>query len=194
MSEELERRETTIRKEGLTIRIRRTEKGAYTWVIEADSKKLDPEALEKVIEYADKSLRRKFLGEDVEVPEPPRIQEAEATREKVEKSFPLLSKNQKLFGRLVVCEDRVVLEPLNPLPVKDRAIGWLIGFLEGKYGKEKVSLKHDRTDRYFRQIVISEKLSEKELENLKAKATWSFIRAIVRPSKRKRRYQRWKRR
>jgi len=190
VSEELERKETMIRREGLTIRLRRTEKGNYVWVIEADSPKLDPEALEKVIEYADKSLRRKFLGENVEIPEPPRIQEAEATREKIEKSFPLLSKKRKLFGRLVVCEDRVVLEPLKPLPSTDPAIGWLIGFLEGKYGKERVSLERDRTG-YFRRIVIAEKPSEEELEDLRGKAAWSFIRAATR--KRKKVWRRWKR-
>ena len=206
MSEELERRETTIRKEGLTIRLRRTEKGGYVWVIEADSPKLDPEALEKVLEYADRALRRKFLGEDVELPQPPKIPEgiktseeikAEIKAERMEKTIPILSKNGKLFGRIAVYNQEIALEPFKPLRIDDPAIGWLIGFLEGKYGREKVSLEHDRDDRYFRRIIVAARLSEEELEELRSKAAWSFIRATVRPAKHephgRRPPRRWKR-
>ena len=100
MSEEPEKRETTIRKEGLTIRIRRTEKGAYTWVIEADSKKLDPDFLEGVVEYADKLLRKRLLSEDVELPQPPKVEEPEKPtkiEEKLLRTVPLESRKGKLF-------------------------------------------------------------------------------------------------
>ncbi|MCF3652936.1 MAG: hypothetical protein L2C94_001995 [Aigarchaeota archaeon] len=197
VSEELERKETTIRKEGLTIRLRRTEKGSYTWVIEADSPKLDPEALEKVLEYADRALRRKFLGEDVELPQPPKIPEGIKTSEKIkaermEKTIPILSKNGKLFGRIAVYNQEIALEPLKPLRIDDPAIGWLRGFLEGRYGREKVSFEYDKTDRYFRRIILSEKLDDEQLEELRDKAAWSFIRATVRPAKH-RPPRRWKR-
>ena len=192
MSEELERKETTIKKQGLEVRVRRLPDGKYVWSIELSTPTLDPKLVEELVSNVDLRLRKRYLGEDVEVPEPPRIQEAEATREKIEKSFPLLSKNQKLFGRLVVCEDKVVLESLKPLPSTDPAIGWLLGFLEGKYGKERVSLERDKTG-HFKRIIVCEKPSEEELEDLRGKAAWSFIRATVRPSKRKRVWRRWKR-
>ena len=200
---ELERKETTIRKEGLTIRIRRTEKGAYTWVIEADSKKLDPDFLEGVVEYADKLLRKKLLSEDVELPEPPKVPQTEERKEeRIERTIPLESRNKRLFGRVIIYEDKIALEPLKPLPVKDGAITWLVRYLQEQYGEEKVGFEHDRTDRYFRRVIISEKIDDEQLEDLKEKAAWSFIRAIVRPAKRrsyerkpyrKRVWRRWKR-
>ena len=193
MSEEF-RKETTIRKEGLTIRIRRTEKGNYAWVIEADSPKLDPEALEKVIEYADKTLRRKFLGEDVEVPEPPKIEETEnstESREKLLRTIPLESRNGKLFGRIAVYEDKVVVEPIRLLPIRNGAVGWLLGWLEGRLGKDKVAAELDAAGRLLKKIVISSKLSEEELEELKSRGTWSFIKASLRRRPRSRR--RWRR-
>ena len=195
VSEEVERKETTIKKQGLEVRVRRLPDGKYVWSIELSTPTLDPKLIDELVSNVDLRLRKRYLGEDVEVPEPPKIHEA--VGEKVEKSLPLLSKNHKLFGRLLVCEDRVILEPLKPLPVKDGAIGWLIGFLEGKYGREKVSLEHDRTDRYFRRIIISEKPSEGELEDLRGKAAWSFIHATVRPTRRRfhhrKPHRRWKR-
>jgi len=183
VSDEL-RKETTIRKEGLSVKIRRTEKGGYTWVIEADSPRLDPQEVEKIIRHTDAMLRKRFLGEEVEVSEAPEVHESR--EERIEKTIPLESRNSRLFGRLVIYADRIALEPVKPLPVKDAAIGWLIGYLEGRFGKEKISLEHDRTDRFFRRIIVAEKPGDDGLEDLRAKAAWAFIRAIMRPSRRRR--------
>ncbi|MEM4497597.1 MAG: hypothetical protein QW692_02085 [Nitrososphaerota archaeon] len=183
MSDEL-RKETTIRKEGLSIKIRRTERGGYVWVIEADSPRLDPQEVEKIIRHTDAMLRKRFLGEEVEASE---IPEPKSPEERIERTIPLESRNSRLFGRLVIYADRIALEPVKPLPVKDAAIGWLIGYLEGRFGKEKISLEHDRTDRFFRRIIVAEKPGDDGLEDLRAKAAWAFIRAITRPSGRRRR-------
>ena len=194
VSGELERKETTIKKQGLEVRVRRLPDGKYVWSIELSTPILDPKLIDDLVSNVDLRLRKRYLGEDVEVPEPPKIHEA--IGEKVEKSLPLLSKNHKLFGRLLVCEDRVILEPLKPLPVKDGAITWLVRYLQEQYGKEKIGFEYDRTDRYFRRIIISEKLNDEQLQDLKEKAAWSFIRAIVRPARRRfyhrRPYRRWK--
>jgi len=193
VSEELERKETTIKKQGLEVRVRRLPDGKYVWSIELSTPTLDPKLIDELVSNVDLRLRRRYLGEDVEVPEPPKIEERGGlteVKEKFTKTIPLESKNRKLFGRIAVYEDKVVLEPIKPLPVRDGAIGWLIGFLEGKYGREKISFEHDRTNRYFRRIIVSEKPSEEELEDLREKATWSFIRATIRPTRRNRPYKR----
>jgi len=191
MSEELERKETVIKKQALEVRIRRLPDGRYVWSIELSTPTLDPALIDELVSNVDLRLRKRYLGEDVEVPEPPRIQETkEGKEERIEGTIPLESKNRRLFGRVIVYQDKIVLEPLKPLPTRDPAVGWLIGFLEGKYGKEKISLEHDRDDRYFRRIIVAAKLSGEELEGLKDKAAWSFIRATVRPARRRRRWRR----
>ena len=155
--------------------------------------------MEGVVEYADKLLRKKLLSEDVELPEPPKVPQTEERKEeRMERTIPLESRNKRLFGRLIIYEDKIALEPLKPLPVKDGAVTWLVRYLREQYGEEKVGFEHDRTDRYFRAIIIAEKLNDEQLEDLREKATWSFIRATVRPSRRTRTYRkrvwrRWKR-
>ena len=194
MSEELERKETTIKKQGFEVRVRRLPDGKYVWSIELSTPTLDPQLVEELVSNVDLRLRKRYLGEDVEVPEPPKVPQTEERKEeRIERTIPLESKNRKLFGRITVYEDKVVLEPIKPLPVKDGAIGWLVGFLEGKYGKEKVSLEYDRTDRYFKRIIVCEKPSEEELEDLRGKAAWSFIKASLRSAKRRSYKRRWKR-
>ena len=39
-----------------------------------------------------------------------------------------------------------------------------------QYGEEKIGFEYDRTDRYFRKIIISEKLNDEQLQDLKEKA------------------------
>jgi len=202
VSEELERKETVIKKQALEVRIRRLPDGRYVWSIELSTPTLDPALIDELVSNVDLRLRKRYLGEDVEVPELPKIPEGiktseEIKAERMEKTIPILSKNGKLFGRIAVYNQEIALEPFKPLRIDDPAIGWLIGFLEGKYGREKVSLEHDRDDRYFRRIIVAAKLSEEELEELRPKAAWSFIRATVRPAKHephgRRPPRRWKR-
>ncbi|HDD66812.1 MAG TPA: hypothetical protein ENG52_04235 [Nitrososphaeria archaeon] len=170
----------------MTIRIRRLPDGKYIWSIELSTPVLDPQLVEELVSNVDLRLRKRYLGEDVEVPEPPKTEERK--EERIGRTIPLESRNKRLFGRLIIYEDKIVLEPL---PTTDPAIGWLIGYIEGKYGKERVSLEGDRTG-YFRRVVVSEKPSEEELEDLRGKATWAFIRAVTRRPYRKRVWRRWR--
>jgi len=182
LSEELEKKETTIRREGLTIRIRRTEKGNYVWVIEADSPRLDPETLEKVIEYADRTLRRKFLGEEVEVPEPPKINRREDSVEKAEKiikTIPLESRSGKLFGRIVLYDGRIAVEPVKLPSIRNGAVSWLLNWLEGRYGRDRITTELNASGKLLKRVTIAAKLSDEELEDLRNRARWAFIKALA---------------
>jgi len=182
LSEELEKKETTIRREGLTIRIRRTEKGNYVWVIEADSPRLDPETLEKVIEYADRTLRRKFLGEEVEVPEPPKIDRREDSVEKAEKivkTIPLESRSGKLFGRIVLYDGRIAVEPVKLPSIRNGAVSWLLNWLEGRYGRDRITTELNASGKLLKRVTIAAKLSDEELEDLRNRARWAFIKALA---------------
>jgi len=196
LSEEPEKRETTIKKQGLEVRVRRLPDGKYVWSIELSTPILNPKLIDELVSNVDLRLRKRYLGEDVEVPEPPEIPQTEERKEeRMERTIPLESRNKRLFGRLIIYEDKIALEPLKPLPVKDGAVTWLVRYLREQYGEEKVGFEHDRTDRYFRAIIIAEKLNDEQLEDLREKATWSFIRATVRPSRRTRTYRKrvWRR-
>ena len=193
VSEEVERKETMIKKQSLEVRVRRLPDGKYVWSIELSTPTLNPKLIDDLVSNVDLRLRKRYLGEDVEVPEPPKIPQSE---DRIERTIPILSRNNKLFGRIII-SDLIAVEPRKPLPVKDGAITWLIRYLREQYGEEKVGFEYDRTDRYFRKIIISEKLNDEQLQDLKEKAAWSFIRAIVRPARRRfyhrRPYRRWKR-
>ena len=198
VSGELERKETTIKKQGLEVRVRRLPDGKYVWSIELSTPILDPKLIDDLVSNVDLRLRKRYLGEDVEVPEPPKIPQTEERKEeRIERTIPILSRNNRLFGRIAIYADKIAVEPRKPLPVKDGAITWLVGYLQEQYGEENVGFEYDRTDRYFRRIIISEKLNDEQLQDLKEKAAWSFIRAIVRPARRRfyhrRPYRRWKR-
>ena len=174
-----ERKTTTITKTGLSVELTRTSKGTYKWTIQVDVPGLDEEELLKRLDRIDKALRRRFLkgGEEVEEKE-------EIIEETPLKTIPLQIKRRgrrsKLFGRVAVYEDKVVVEPLNPLLIRDGAIGWFIGYLEGKFGKERVDVEKTPSLERFKRIIIRGKLSDQDLREVQRKAAWGFEKAMER--------------
>ena len=178
MSEEEfeERKTTTITKTGLSVELTRTSKGVYKWVIQIDLPDLDEDELLSRLERIDRELRRRFLKEEVEEKEEEEVVE----EEKPLRTIPLRRKGGKLLGRILIFEDKVGIEPLNSLPIKDGAIGWLIGFLEGRFGKEKVDLEKTPSLERFKRIIIRGKLSDQDLKQVRRKAAWGFEKAMGR--------------
>jgi len=176
-----ERKTTTITKTGLSVELTRTSKGTYKWTIQVDVPDLDEEELLKRLDRIDKALRRRFLKEEVEKKE-------EVIEETPLKTIPLQIKRRgrrsKLFGRVAVYEDKIVVEPLNPLLIRDGAIGWLLGYMEGKFGKDKVDVEKTPSLERFRRIIIHAKLSDKDLNELARKASWSFEKVSSREAER----------
>ena len=185
MSEEEfeERKTTTITKSGLSIELSRTSKGAYKWTIQINLPSLDEDELLGRLERIDRELRKRFLGQRV----------GEKRKEAVEEEKPLKTiplqvkwrgKKPKLLGRIAIYEDKISLEPINPLRIKDGAIGWLIGFVEGKFGKDKLDVEKTVSGERFSKIIIHAKLSDKDLYDLRRKASWSFEKASSREAER----------
>jgi len=174
-----ERKTTTITKTGLSVELTRTSKGTYKWTIQVDVPGLDEEELLKRLDRIDKALRRRFLkgGEEVEEKE-------EIIEETPLKTIPLQIKRRgrrsKLFGRVAVYEDKIVVEPLNPLLIRDGAIGWLLGYMEGKFGKDKVDVEKTPSLERFKRIIIRGKLSDQDLREVQRKAAWGFEKAMER--------------
>jgi len=171
-----ERKTTTITKTGLSVELTRTSKGVYKWVIQIDLPDLDEDELLSRLERIDRELRRRFLKEEVEEKEEEEVVE----EEKPLRTIPLRRKGGKLLGRILIFEDKVGIEPLNSLPIKDGAIGWLIGFLEGRFGKEKVDLEKTPSLERFKRIIIRGKLSDQDLKQVRRKAAWGFEKAMGR--------------
>jgi len=178
-----ERKTTTITKTGLSVELTRTSKGVYKWVIQVDLPNLDEAELLRRLERVDRELRKKFLGERVEEKRKEVVEE-----EKPLKTIPLQvkwrGKKPKLLGRIAIYEDKISLEPINPLPIKDGAIGWLIGFVEGKFGKDRLDVEKTVSGERFSKIIIHAKLSDKDLYDLRRKASWSFEKASSREAER----------
>ena len=184
MSEEEfeERKTTTITKSGLSIELSRTSKGNYKWTIQIDLPNLDEAELLRRLERIDRELRKRFLREEVEEKE----EEEAVEEEKPLRTIPLRRKGGKLLGRIAIYEDRISLEPLSPLLIKDAAVGWLIGFLEGRFGKEKIDLEKTPSLERFKRIIIQGKLSDQDLKQVRRKASWSFEKALEREEAEKR--------
>jgi len=177
-----ERKTTTITKTGLSVELTRTSKGTYKWTIQVDLPNLDEAELLTRLERVDRELRKRFLGEEVEE----RGEEEAVEEEKPLRTIPLKRKGGKLLGRVAIYEDKVAVEPLNSLPIKDAAIGWLIGFLEGRFGKEKIDLEKTPSLERFKRIIIQGKLSDQDLKQVRRKASWSFEKALEREEAEKR--------
>ena len=171
-----ERKTTTITKTGLSVELTRTSKGTYKWTIQVDVPGLDEEELLKRLDRIDKALRRRFLKEEVEK----KGEEEVVEEEKPLKTIPLRRKGGKLFGRILIFENKVGIEPLNSLPIKDGAIGWFLGYLEGRFGKDRVDVEKAPSLERFKRIIIQGKLSDQDLKQVRRKAAWSFEKAIER--------------
>ena len=176
MSEEEfeERKTTTIVKTGLSIELSRTSRGTYKWTIQIDLPNLDEAELLRRLERIDRELRKKFLREEVEERGEEEVVKEE---EKPLRTIPL-RKGGRLLGRVAIYQDRIGIEPLNSLPIKDGAIGWLVGFLEGRFGKEKIDVVKTPSLERFTRIIIQGKLSDKDLRQVRRKASWSFEKAL----------------
>ena len=174
--EELEERKTTtITKSGLSVELTRTSKGTYKWTIQVDVPGLDEEELLKRLDRIDKALRRRFLKEEVEK----KGEEEVVEEEKPLKTIPLRRKGGKLFGRILIFENKVGIEPLNALPIKDGAVSWLIGLLQGLF-KEDVEVERSLSGERIKRIIIHRKLSDQDLRQIRRKAAWSFEKAMKR--------------
>ena len=171
-----ERKTTTITKTGLSVELTRTSKGTYKWTIQVDLPNLDEAELLTRLERVDRELRKRFLGEEVEE----RGEEEIVEEEKPLRTIPLRRKGGKLLGRIAIYEDKISLEPLNPLLIRDGAVGWLIGYLEGRFGKEKVDVEKTPSLERFKRIIIEGKLPDQDLRQIRRKATWSFEKALER--------------
>ena len=171
-----ERKTTTITKSGLSIELSRTSKGNYKWTIQIDLPNLDEAELLRRLERIDRELRKRFLREEVEEKEEEEVVE----EEKPLRTIPLRRKGGKLLGRIAIYEDKISLEPLNPLLIKDAAIGWLLGYLEGRFGKEKVDIEKTPSLERFKRIIIEGKLPDQDLKQVRRKAAWSFEKAFER--------------
>jgi len=168
-----ERKTTTITKTGLSVELTRTSKGTYKWTIQVDVPGLDEEELLKRLDRIDKALRRRFLKEEVEK----KGEEEVVKEEKPLRTIPLRRRGgRSLLGRIAIYEDKISLEPLNPLPIKDAAVGWFLGFLEGRFGKEKVNVEKTPSLERFKRITIQAKISDQ----VRRKAAWSFEKALER--------------
>ena len=171
-----ERKTTTITKTGLSVELTRTSKGQYKWTIQIDLPSLDEDELLRRLERVDQELRKRFLGEEVEE----RGGEEAVEEEKPLRTVPLRRKGGKLLGKILIYEDKIGIEPLNSLPIKDGAIGWLVGFLEGKFGKEKIDVVKTPSLERFTKIIIQGKLPNQDLKQIRRKASWSFEKAMER--------------
>ena len=172
-----ERKTTTITKTGLSVELTRTSKGTYKWTIQVDVPGLDEEELLKRLDRIDKALRRRFLKEEVEK----KGEEEVVKEEKPLRTIPLRRRGgRSLLGRIAIYEDKISLEPLNPLPIKDAAVGWFLGFLEGRFGKEKVNVEKTPSLERFKRITIQAKISDQDLKQVRRKAAWSFEKALER--------------
>ena len=178
MSEEEfeERKTTTIVKSGLSVELSRNVKGQYRWLIKVDIPSLDEEELLTRLERVDRELRRRFLKEKVEEEREETIKEEEP----IIKTIPLKRKGGKLLGRILVFENKVGIEPLNSLPIKDGAVSWLVGYLEGRFGKDRVDLEKTPSLERFKRIIIRGTLSDQDLKQIRRKAAWSFEKALER--------------
>ena len=172
-----ERKTTTITKTGLSVELTRTSKGTYKWTIQVDVPGLDEEELLKRLDRIDKALRRRYLKEEVEK----KREEEVVKEEKPLRTIPLRRRGgRSLLGRIAIYEDKISLEPLNPLPIKDAAVGWFLGFLEGRFGKEKVNVEKTPSLERFKRITIQAKISDQDLKQVRRKAAWSFEKALER--------------
>ena len=177
MSEEEfeERKTTTITKSGLSIELSRTSKGNYKWTIQIDLPNLDEAELLRRLERIDRELRKRFLREEVEEKEKKEVVE----EEKPLRTTPLRRKSGKLLGRLAIYQDKIGIEPLNSLPIKDAAVSWLIGLLQGLF-KGDVEVEKTLSGERVKRIIINRKLSDKDLRQIRRKAAWSFEKAMQR--------------
>ena len=172
-----EKRRTLVSKVGLTIELVRGGHGSYRWSIKVSQPNLDENEILERLDRIDKALRRRFLKEEVEK----KGEEEVVEGEKPLRTIPLRRKGgRNLLGRIAIYEDKISLEPLNPLPIKDAAIGWFLGFLEGRFGKEKVDVEKTPSLERFKRIIIQGKLSDQDLKQVRRKAAWSFEKALER--------------
>ena len=178
-----ERKTTTITKTGLSVELTRTSKGTYKWTIQVDLPNLDEAELLRRLERVDRELRKKFLGQRVEEKRKEAVEE-----EKPLKTIPLQvkwrGKKPKLLGRIAIYQAKITVEPLAPLPLRDPAINWLRGYLEAKVGENRVELEKTASGERFKRISIHAKLSDKDINELARKASWSFEKASSREAER----------
>ena len=170
------RKTTTIVKSGLSVELSRNVKGQYRWLIKVDIPSLNEEELLRRLERVDRELRKRFLKEEVEE----RGEEVVKEEEPIIKTIPLKRKRGKLLGRILVFENKVGIEPLNSLPIKDAAISWLVGYLEGRFGKDRVDLEKTSSLERFKRIIVQGKISDQDLKQIRRKAAWSFEKAMER--------------
>ena len=170
-----EKRRTLVSKVGLTIELVRGGHGSYRWSIKVSQPNLDENEILERLDRIDKALRRRFLKEEVEK----KRKEEVVEEEKPLKTIPLRRKGGKLFGRILIFENKVGIEPLNALPIKDGAVSWLIGLLQGLF-KEDVEVERSLSGERIKRIIIHRKLSDQELRQIRRKAAWSFEKAMKR--------------